>query len=78
MPKLKPTRQKLLGERVVNNIRAIGGKAGCRYDKDIAKRVIIPQSTFCEKMKNPDRFRLDDFIHIAEGFGISLAKIFED
>lgn len=78
MPRLKPTKQKLIGDRIVKNIRTIGNKHGCRYDKDIAKRSCIPPPTFYKKMREPDLLRLDDFIHISESFGVPLAQIFEE
>lgn len=76
MPRLKPSLQKQIGERVVNNIRAYGAARGCRYDYEIAKKANIPTATFAGKMANPRRFKLEDMITIAESFGIPIQNLF--
>lgn len=76
MPKLKPSPQKLIGERVVNNIRAYGAANGCRYDFEIAKKANIKKSTFAAKMATPRRFKLEDMIMIAESLGVPIQSLF--
>ena len=77
MPKVILSQQKVIEERIVNNIRAIANKSGCRYDKDIAKRSHIPVSTFCRKMNEPSKFTLTDFEQISSAFKTPIKDLFE-
>ncbi len=78
MPKLKPTPQKLIEERLVKNIRALGDYSGYRYDKEIAKRVHIPESTFKAKMKESRTFKVSDLAQIALSFRVPVSALFEE
>lgn len=78
MPKVTLTKQEEIGRRIVNNIRAIGDLRGCRTDRRIAERVHIPESTLNDKMNNPHKFRLKDFVQISEAFHVPLTKFFEE
>ena len=77
MPRVVLSQQKVLEEHIVNNIRAIANKNGCRYDKDIARRVHIPISTFCRKMNEPQKFTLTDFEQISSAFKTPIKEIFD-
>lgn len=77
MPKIKPSKQQIMEKNIVNNIRAIANKNGCRYDKDIAIRSHIPVSTFNRKMNDPKKFTLTDFEQISLTFKTPIKTIFE-
>ena len=77
MPKIKLSQQQMMEKSVVNNIRAIGNKNGCRYDKDIAKRAHIPASTFNRKMNAPKKFTLVDFEQISTTFRTPIKDFFD-
>lgn len=77
MPKIRLTQQQVIEERLVNNIRAIGNKNGCRYDKDIAIRSHIPVSSFSRKMNDPKKFTLTDFEQISATFRTPIKLIFD-
>lgn len=76
MPRIRPSPQRLIGERIVNNIRAYGADIGCQFDYQIAKRVNIPTSTFANKMANPRTIKLEDMIMIAEALKIPIQNLF--
>ncbi len=78
MPKLKPTPQKEIEEQLVKNIRALGNFNGYRYDKEIAKRVHIPKSTFGVKMNDPRTFKVSDLVQIALAFRVPITALFDE
>ena len=77
MPKVILSQQKAAEEQIVNNIRAIANRYGCRYDKDIAVRSHIPISTFSRKMNDPKKFTLTDFYQISSAFKFPITEIFD-
>lgn len=75
MPKVVLSTNHQYEKQITYNIRAIGAKNGCRYDKDIARHIQMPTSTFCNKMKHPKTFTLADLIQISESFKLQVNDI---
>lgn len=55
----------------VIEIRKAMAESGIRFQKDVAKLILLDPSTFSKKMKNPDEFKLGEIRQLAKCLGFS-------
>lgn len=72
MPKVKPSFTTETAQTIQRNIMTLGAANGCRTSSDIAKKVRMPASTFCEKSQHPMKWRIDDLCMFAITFKTSI------
>ena len=66
MPKIKPTAVSAAADTVRRNIEARAAEFDCRTDKEIAKKLNMPNSTYADRRKNPRLWTLEQLIMVAQ------------
>lgn len=78
MPKLTPSPMAAASETVMRNICAQGEINGAKTDKEKARKLGVPLSTFSYWKKNPQNLRLDVLVQASIAFKCSLAWLVTD
>ena len=68
MPKTKPTPLKQNCDTVHNNITLLAAAHGLRTDREIAKRIGIAASTYCDRRHKPNAWTLEQLTYVAIAF----------
>lgn len=66
MPKIKPTAVAAAVDIVRVNIESRSAVFNCRTDKEIAKKLNMPNSTYADRRKNPRLWTLEQLIMVAQ------------
>lgn len=66
MPKIKPTAVSAAADTVRRNIEARAAEFDCRTDKEIAKKLNMPSSSYGDRKKNPRNWTLEQLIMVAQ------------
>lgn len=78
MPKLKPSPIAEAGETVMRNICAQGAICGALTDKEIARKMGVPASTFSTWRNTPTRIGIKGLVMASLAFKCSLAWLVTD
>ena len=66
MPKIKPTAVAAAVDTVRVNIESRSAVFNCRTDKEIAKKLNMPSSSYGDRKKNPRNWTLEQLIMVAQ------------
>ena len=66
MSKIKPTAVAAAVDTVRVNIESRSALFNCRTDRDIAKKLNMPSSTYADRRKNPRLWTLEQLIMVAQ------------
>ena len=66
MPKIKPTAVAAAVDTVRVNIESRSALFNCRTDRDIAKKLNMPSSSYGDRKKNPRNWTLEQLIMVAQ------------
>ena len=78
MPKLKPSAISAAADIVQKNIAARGAYFGARTDRDFAKLLCMPSSTYGDYRREPRRWPLDRLIMAAMALKVPLSWLMTD
>ena len=75
MPKVELSAKEALAKKRYNYVAAMmaaGFRQKCMETSDISKKTGIPERTVTERMRHPERIRLEDLYAFADAAGIKI------
>lgn len=73
MPKVQKTPVAAAADVVATNVATLAAAHGLRTDREIAKRISMCHTTYCNRRHDPSSWRLDELVMVATAFKVSLA-----
>lgn len=78
MPKLKPSPIDAMTQHITRNIKSRAYELGIETDKELCKRTVMSQKTFCYRKKEPCTWSIEELSRVAVVLKCTLSWLVTD